>query len=138
MRTSDAAHVLGCNSRVVTRLAYALGITQPIGAGSAHIWSPGDVLSMAVFRALDSHDRYADGARQAGWALDADARPCFLVTRGGPENLVVCETDLAGQAEEILAEVLLQASDAGCAVRVVRLRPMIESLAPFVRELVNA
>jgi hypothetical protein len=138
MRTSDAARILDVHPSQVSRLAYACGLTRPIGSGSGHRWSPGDVLALWIFRSLESSERYAEGARQAGWALDAAASPAFLVTRGGSEYQIICDADFLGRAEECLAEMLLQATDAGMPVRVVRLRPMVAKLAPFIRSLIDA
>lgn len=141
MRTPEIAKLLGQGERNVTRLAYALGLASPIGSGNSHAWSPGDVLAMLTLVALNGPtggEQYVEGALKCGEALDAGYPPAYLVTRGGTENVVVLESESPAQTDEMVAALLLQASDAGSAVRVVKLRPMVKALGPWLAELVDA
>jgi hypothetical protein len=145
MRSADAAKVLQLDHlSIVARLRDRAGLPRPIGAGGVSTrWSPGDVLAMFVVLECDGasdgrESRWAEGARKCGEALDAGYPPAYLVTRGGSENVVVIESESPAQTDEMVAALLLQASDAGAAVKVVRLRPIVKRLAPWMAELVDA
>lgn len=138
MRTVEVQHLLGHPHTHALRTLYRVSDTAPVGSGAQHHWSPGEALAALVLTALDGHEQYVEGARKCGEALDNGYPPAFLVTRGGCESIVVIETEDPRATDEMVQSLLLQASDAGAAVRVVRLRPYLELLAPFVSELVDA
>lgn len=147
MRTVDAAKVLRVEQRTITRLRDRAGLAAPIGSGSAYRWSPGDVVAMFIVKELDGPDRqgsggmesqWAEGARKVGEAVDSGFPPAFLLTRGGSENVVVLESEHPDATDEMLAELLTQASDAGAVIRVVPLRRFLRRLAPWMHELVDA
>jgi hypothetical protein len=95
--------------------------------GTRRSWSPGEVVAMAVMRALDAHDvnpgRWATGAAHAGDAHERGLCPVYLVTAGGPEYAVVLDSD---GAERAVIEFVRRLSAAGPAVRVVPLAPIVE------------
>lgn len=145
MRSAEVVQVLGLRyHEEVARLRDRVGLTAPVGQGNRHSWSPGDALAMHIVRELgraqqgSAESKWAEGARKCGEAVDNGYCPAYLVTRGGPENVVVIETENPKQTDEMLGELLLQASDAGAAVRVVKLRTIVRKLEPWIRELVDA
>lgn len=138
MRTVEIAHLLGAGHTHVLRTLYRVSETAPVGSGAQHHWSPGEALAAMVLIELDGRELYVESARKCGEALDNGYPPAFLVTRGGCESIVVIESEDPGATDEMVTALLLQASDAGAAVRIVRLRPFLEQLAPFVSELVDA
>lgn len=137
MRTVDVAHLLGAGHTHVLRTLYRVSETAPVGSGAQHHWSPGEALAAIVLSELDGHESFIEGARKCGEALDNGYPPAFLVTRGGCESVLVIESEDPRATDEMVTSLLLQASDAGAAVRVVRLRPYLELLDPYVRELVD-
>ena len=136
MRSAEVAELLRCPTSTVPRQARRAGLDHVIG--NADAWSPGDVLAVMVLRALDGKATYAEGARKCGEALDAGYPPAYLVTRGGSENVVVIDDGDELQVQSTVAGILLQASDAGAPVQVVKLRPMVQKLEPWIRELARA
>lgn len=146
MRSADVAKLLGIDASpnvLVPRLRDRAGLAAPIGSGYRHSWSPGDVLAMFIVNELDGpgggvESKWAEGARKCGEALDNGYTPAYLVARGLAENLVVLESENPDATDEMLAAVLMQAIDAGAAVKVVRLREMVRRLAPWMAELVDA
>lgn len=133
MRTSEVAQLFGVTHGRVANFARAVGIDRAIGSRDS--WSPGDALALWIVRELDGKPRFADGARKCGEALDSGYPPAYLITRGGEEYVVVIESESPAQTDEMVASLLLQANDAGAVVRVVRLRPMVARLAPWLAEL---
>lgn len=144
MRSRDALEVLSITDpRTITRLRDRAGLAAPIGSGTPHRWSPGDVLAMYIVHEFDGasdgrESKWAEGARKCGEALDNGYRPAFLVTRGHTENLVVIETEHPDQTDEMVKDLLMQASDAGAAVKVLRLREVVAALEPWLSELIDA
>lgn len=130
MKAAEIAKLLGVAPSSVSRYATRASIANPR--------SPGDALALMVLRALDGSARFAEGARKTGEALDAGYPPAYLMTRGGTENVVVIESESPSATDEMLAALLLQANDAGAAVRVVKLRPMVATLQPWLAELIDA
>lgn len=133
MRSREIADLLEVATTTIPRLARRAGVPDPIGGGDS--WSPGDALALMVLQRLDGRSEFAESARKCGEALDARYVPAYLVTRGGPELALVLE---GPQADNELVALLLLASDAGTPVRVLKLRPMVEQLEPWTRELVTA
>lgn len=135
MRTTEVAELLEVSPTSVPRYARRAGLEPSIGG--AH-WSPGDALAMLTLRQLGGSARFAEGCRKVGEAIDNGYPPAYLVTRGGPENVAVIEAEDPAVADELVVELLAQASDAGAAVRVVKLRTMVRRLDPWLRELIDA
>lgn len=145
MRSADAVEILGLDHlSIVARLRDRAGLHPIIGAGGVSTrWSPGDVLAMHIVAEIDGpgggiESRWAEGARKCGEALDSGFRPAYLITRGGDENVVVIESEHPEQTDEMVAALLIQASDAGATVKVVRLRQIVKRLEPWLAELVDA
>lgn len=146
MLSSDASELLGVEITRVSRLGYRTRIAEPLGSGNVHHWSPGDVLAMHIVNELDGpgasgvrpESLWAEGARACGEALDNQFEPAFLVTRGESEFVVVLESIDPPTTDEMVAALLLQALDAGAAVKVVRLRNFVAMLEPWCVELVDA
>lgn len=146
MWSSDASSLLGVEITRVSRLGYRAGCAIPLGSGNPHHWSPGDVLAMHIVNELDGpgasglrpESKWAEGARACGEALDNQFAPAYLVTRGAAEFVVVLESIEPRTTDEMVGALLLQASDAGAAVKVVRLREFVARLGPWLAELVDA
>lgn len=146
MRSAEVADLIGITLGNTLRVAYQLGLGEAIGTGAHHHWSPGDALAMSIMQSISTDVRagrgpeltptiYAEGAVKCGEALDNGYRPAYLVTRGRTENVVVLETEDPRATDEMVEALLLQAMDAGAAVKVVRLRGTVSALEPWLHEL---
>ncbi|MET1000322.1 MAG: hypothetical protein ABWZ15_00800 [Acidimicrobiia bacterium] len=125
---AQAAEVVGVDARVapvhLANLSDALG-RRP----TRDRWASETVVAMAAIRELDPRgghpERWADGARTAGDAHGRGLAPAYLVTAGGDDFGVVLDSD---HVERDAARAAMHLAEVGRAVRVVRLRPIIEHL----------
>lgn len=101
MRTVEVARLIGMTGDL-SRMAMRAGIAEPLGTGCQRTWSAGDALALWILRELDGNVRFAEGARKAGEALDANYPPArrddadddtariqeaFSLAAGGPVEL---------------------------------------------------
>jgi hypothetical protein len=132
LTTTQAARVAGideCNARVlVPRLVAALDSAAP-GVEDRELWSAGEVIAIAVVRALDPHgvhvERWADGATGVADAHGRGLCPAYLVTAGGAAFAILLDDDGADVAA---ARLLMRLAGSGRAARVVAVTPIVELL----------
>jgi hypothetical protein len=133
LSTSQAAQVVGIDPgnahAMLPELARCVGPGEATAGGARRTWTAGEVLAMAIVRALDPHgvnpDRWAPGARHVRDAHERGLLPAYLVTAGGEDVAIVLDGD---GAERATAEIAVRVCSGGPAARVVPVAPIIEHL----------
>jgi hypothetical protein len=141
LSTAQAAHCLGIVDRnapvVIGRLAAALGISVHVGRGRVQRWSPGQVVAMAVLRALEADsgtlERWADGAALVGDAFDGGERATYLIVAADGECKVVLD-ELGARNRHVGARIVRDVTRSAEAVRIVRLRPILDRVESWIAE----
>ena len=101
LTTAQAARVAGIDERnapaMVPRLVGALtndAVADPVGR---EVWSAGEVIAIAVVRALDPHgahpEQWATGAARVGAAHERGLCPAYFVTAGGADYSIVLDDE---------------------------------------------
>jgi hypothetical protein len=130
LSTAQAARVAGIDAHnawvMVPRLARAISSRDAVPRIT---WSAGEVVAMAVVRALDPHavhpERWAAGAVRVGEAHERGLCPAYLVTAGASDYAILLDDD---GAERAAIEVLARLAASDCVVRVVPITPIVEYL----------
>ena len=130
LSTAQAARVAGIDAHnawvMVPRLAHALA---PRDDAPRITWAPGEVVAMAVMRALDPHavhpERWATVAARVGDAHERGLCPTYLVTTGASDYAILLDDD---GAERAAVEVLARMATSGAVVRLVPITPIVEFL----------
>jgi hypothetical protein len=130
LTTAQAARVAGIDERnapaMVPRLVGTLAHRH---VENRDEWSAGEVLAIAVVRALDPHGtnpgQWAEGATRVGAAHERGLCPAYLVTAGGADFGIVLD-DEAGERTtvELLGKLVRRRGLA----RVVPIAPIVEHL----------
>jgi hypothetical protein len=132
LTTAQAGRVAGIDERnahvMVPRLVGVLD-----GAATHNedreLWSAGEVIAIAVVRALDPHgvhaELWAEGATRVGDAHSRGLCPAYLVTAGGAAFGILFDDEGADVAA---ARLLMRLAGAGRVVRVVAVAPIVELL----------
>ena len=133
LTTAQAARVAGIDERnapaMVPRLIGALtndAVDDPVGR---EVWSAGEVIAIAVVRALDPHgahpEPWATGAARVGAAHERGLCPAYFVTAGGADYSIVLDDEGADIAA---ARLVTRLAAEGRVARVVPIAPIIEHL----------
>jgi hypothetical protein len=133
LTTAQAAIVAGIDvhnaAAMVPRLARTVRKGHDAAVDGDQEWSAGEVVAIAVVRALDPHctnpETWAAGAGQVGAAHERGLCPVYLVTAGGPDYCVVLDGDAADRtAVRAVGELVAR----GQCARVVPVTPIVEHL----------
>ena len=130
LSTAQAARVAGIDAHnawvMVPRLARALA---PRDDAPRITWTAGEVVAMAVMRALDPHavhpERWAAGAARVGDAHERGLCPAYLVTAGASDYAILLDDD---GAERAAVDILAGMAASGAVVRLVPITPIVEYL----------
>jgi hypothetical protein len=137
LTTAQAARVAGIDERnapvMIPRLVAALDdpaaappVDRPV---DREIWSAGEVIAIAVVRALDPHgthpEQWAAGAARVGEAHGRGLCPAYFVTAGDGEYRIVLDDD---GADLTVARLVTRLAAGGRVARVVPVAPIIEHL----------
>ncbi len=133
LTTAQAARVAGIDehnaSVMVPRLVGALedaAAPPPFGRDA---WSAGEVIAIAIVRALDPHgahpEQWAEGAARVGAAHERGLCPAYFVSAGGTDYGIVLDDDGADLAA---TRLVLRMAVNGRVGRVVPVAAIIEHL----------
>jgi hypothetical protein len=133
LTTAQAARVAGIDERnasvMVPRLAAALGNAAAPPAVGRDLWSAGEVIAIAIVRALDPHgahpEQWVEGAARVGAAHERGLCPAYFVSAGGTDFGIVLDDDGADLAA---ARLVLRMAAEGRVGRVVPVASIIEHL----------
>lgn len=132
LTTAQAARVAGIDERnasvMVPRLVGALegAAAPPVGRD---VWSAGEVIAIAIVRALDPHgahpEQWAEGAARVGAAHERGLCPAYFISAGGTAYGIVLDDEGADLAA---ARLVLRMAVDGRVGRVVPIAGIIEHL----------
>ena len=137
LTTAQAARVAGIDERnapaMIPRLVAALedpATAPPVGRpGDRDVWSAGEVIAIAVVRALDPHgahpEQWAAGAARVGEVHARGLCPAYFVTAGDGDYRIVLDDD---GADLTVARLVTRMAAGGRVARVVPVAPIIEHL----------
>jgi hypothetical protein len=133
LTTAQAARVAGIDERnasaMVPRLVGALeGASAPPPVGR-DMWSAGEVIAIAIVRALDPHgarpEQWAEGAARVGAAHERGLCPAYFVSAGGSDYGIVLDDD---GADITTARLVFRMAVDGRVGRIVPVAAIIEHL----------